>query len=157
MIPSAVLNIRRSHVFGKETSHAFGAETGSLTVELVVLTPVLFLLGVTCLAFGRVSEARQQVVEAARAAAETAAVLPSPESAQTGATQAALASVSDRGLTCTRAQVVTDVSHFLPGGYVTVTVACQVALADLAVPGFPGSTTVEATSTAPIDPYRSVQ
>ena len=53
-------------------------------------------------------------------------------------------------------RVLTDVSHFYPGGYVTVTVVCQVPLADLAVPGLPGSTTVRASSTAPIDPYRSV-
>ncbi len=43
-----------------------------------------------------------------------------------------------------------------PGGYVTVTVACHVELSDIALPGMPGSTTVEASATAPIDPYRSV-
>ena len=43
------------------------SDAGSLTVELVVLTPVLLVLVVGSLVFGRVSEARQQVVEAARA------------------------------------------------------------------------------------------
>lgn len=41
-------------------------QDGSLTVELVVITPVLFLLVLCVLAFGRISEARQEVVEAAR-------------------------------------------------------------------------------------------
>jgi Flp pilus assembly protein TadG len=146
-----------SRTLPKNRRRALRGQEGSLTVELVVLTPVLFVLALTCLAFGRVSEARQQVVEAARSAAETAAVLPSPASAQSGATQTALASVTNGGLTCTQPQIVTDVTHFVPGGYVTVTVICQIGLADLSVPGMPGSTTVQATSSAPIDPYRSVQ
>ena len=58
--------------------------------------------------------------------------------------------------TCVHAQIDTDVSHFYPGGYVTVTVACQVSLADLSAPGLPGDTTVRASATVPIDPYRSV-
>ena len=55
---------------------------GSLTVELVVLTPVLLIIALATLVFGRVSEARQQVVEAARAGAEAAAVLPTAGTAQ---------------------------------------------------------------------------
>jgi Flp pilus assembly protein TadG len=148
---------RMSKRSGRRCSTVVVNEEGSLTVELVLLTPVIFLLALTLLAFGRVSEARQQVVEAARSGAESAAVLPSPQSAQSGATAAVMASVADRGPTCTQAVITTDVTHFFPGGYVTVTVECQVALADLAVPGIPGSTAVEATSMAPIDPYRSVQ
>jgi Flp pilus assembly protein TadG len=132
-------------------------DEGSLTVELVLMTPVVLFLALMVLAFGRVGEARQQVVEAARAGAESAAVLPTPAAARAGAAEAAVVGVFARGETCTGAQVTTDVSHFYPGGYVSVTVACQVGLADLAVPGLPGTTTVRATSTAPIDPYRSVQ
>jgi hypothetical protein len=37
-----------------------------------------------------------------------------------------------------------------------VTVACQVALSDLAIPGMPGETSVSASATAPIDPFREV-
>ena len=43
---------------------------------------------------------------------------------------------------CADPQVSTDVSQFYPGGYVTVSVACQVPLSDLSVPGIPGSTTI---------------
>jgi Flp pilus assembly protein TadG len=132
-------------------------ERGSLTIEIVAMTPVLFLLALTILVFGRVSEARQQVVEASRAGAEAASVLPSPGSAESGAAATAVVGVFDRNHTCVHMEINTDVSHFYPGGYVSVTVACQVDLSDLSVPGVPGSTTVRATSTAPIDPYRSVQ
>ena len=47
-------------------------------------------------------------------------------------------------------------SHFYPGGYVTVTVACQVDLSGVSIPGIPSSTTVTASATAPIDPYRAI-
>lgn len=131
-------------------------DRGSLTVELVVLTPVLLVVALTMVAFGRVAEARQQVVEAARAGAEAASVLPTAVSALSGSDVEAAVATTDRGRTCAEHQVVTDVSHFYPGGYVTVTVICQVPLSDVALPGLPGSTIVRASSTAPIDPYRSV-
>ena len=47
---------------------------GSLTVELVVLTPVIALFVLVALGFGRYSLAREQVVGGARAAADAAAV-----------------------------------------------------------------------------------
>jgi Flp pilus assembly protein TadG len=131
-------------------------QRGSLTVELVVLTPVLFLLAVTALMFGRVSESRQRVVEAATAGAEAAAVLPTPGSAGIGASVDAAVEVAGGDQSCVHAHISTDVSHYYPGGFVTVTVQCQVELSDLSVPGIPGSTTMQASAVAPIDPYRSV-
>lgn len=132
-------------------------QSGSLTVELVVVTPVLFMMALFIIMFGRVSEAHQRVIEAASAGAEAAAVMPSPGSAESDvAITAATEGLSSARL-CPHPEVTTDVSHFYPGGYVRVTVSCQVVLSDLGVPGMPGSTTVRATSTAPIDPYRSVQ
>ncbi|MGO8871603.1 MAG: TadE family protein [Acidimicrobiales bacterium] len=131
-------------------------QLGSLTVELVVMTPVLLVLALGMLGVGRVSEARQQVVEAARAGAESAAVLPTAGIAGWGAAVDAAIGASVPYLTCGHQQVRTDLSHFYPGGSVTVTVICHVPLADIALPGMPGSTTVQASATAPIDPYRSV-
>jgi Flp pilus assembly protein TadG len=132
-------------------------DDGSLTVELVALAPVLFLLALTMVVFGRVTEARQQVVESSRAAAEIASVLPNAPAAESAAAGAVSTGDLDRSHYCPTPRVTTDVSHFFAGGYVTVTVVCQVDLSDLSVPGIPGSTTVRASSTAPIDPYRSVQ
>ena len=131
-------------------------EKGSLTVELVVLTPVLLLVLLVVVAFGRVAEVRQQVVEAARAGAEAASVQPDAPGAQIQAEIDASVGTTGPIGTCGDRSVITDISHFHPGGYVRVTVACRVPLADLAVPGMPGATTVQASSKAPIDPYRSV-
>lgn len=131
-------------------------DDGSLTVELVALTPVIFLFAMMMLVFGRVADAHQQVAEAARAGAQTAAIKPTAADAIQGSTSTVIVGQLDRTHLCANAHVVTDTSRFVPGGYVQVTVVCQVRLSDLAVPGIPGTTTVRATSTAPIDPYRSV-
>ena len=131
-------------------------DRGSLTVELVVLTPVLFVVLLTTLFFGRVVEARQQVVEAARAGAESAAVLPTVGTAQWVGSIDSVVELIGRSHTCAHATVTMDTSHFVPGGYVTAHVSCLVLLADVGFPGLPGSTTVSASATAPLDPYRSV-
>ncbi len=137
--------------------HPGGEDRGSLTVELVVLTPVLLLVILVVAVFGRVAQARQQVVEAARAAAEAAAVEPDPASATAASDLDATVGFAGHPHSCSARQVVTDTSHFFPGGFVTVTVVCSVPLADVSVPGLPGSTSVRASSTSPIDPYRSVR
>ena len=97
-------------------------ERGSATVELVVLMPALFIVALTVIAFGRVSESRQQVAEAARAGAESAAVSSDPANAASGAESDAMAEVAERGRSCVRPQIDTDLNHFYPGGFVTVTV-----------------------------------
>lgn len=127
-----------------------------MTVELVIVTPAVFLIALVVLAFGRDSESHQLVTEASRAGAEAAAIQPNAASAEAGAAENAVVGIFDRAHTCAQASVSTDTSHFYPGGYVRVTVACQVNLFDLSVPGLPSTTTVESSATAPIDPYRSV-
>ena len=131
-------------------------DRGSLTVELVVLTPVLLVIALATLVFGRVSEARQQVVEAARAGAEAAAVLPTAGTAQWAGAINAVIDLIGRTHTCAHLVITTDTSDFVAGGLVTVHVSCTVLLSDLAFPGMPGSTVVRSSATAPLDPYRAV-
>jgi Flp pilus assembly protein TadG len=131
-------------------------DRGSLTVELVVLTPVLVLIALATLVFGRMSEARQQVVEASRAGAEAAAILPTVGTAQWVGAINAVINLIGRTHTCAHVTITTDTGRFVAGGSVTVHVACQVLLADIGFPGLPGSTVVRASATAPLDPYRSV-
>lgn len=131
-------------------------DRASLVVELVVLTPVLLIVLLATLVFGRVTEARQQVVEAARAGAEAAAVLPTAGTAQWVGPINAVIDLLGRSHTCAHPVITMDTSHFVPGGYVTAHVSCVVLLSDLGFPGLPGSTTVTASSTAPLDPFRAV-
>ena len=132
------------------------SDRGSLTVELVVLTPVVLVVVLTSQVFGRIVEARQQVVEAARAGAEAAAVLPTVGTAQWVGSINAVINLIGRSHTCAHPAITVDTGHFVRGGSVTVHVSCLVLLSDVGYPGMPGSTTVTASATAPLDPYRSV-
>jgi hypothetical protein len=134
-----------------------GAESGSLTVELVLLTPIIVVFALLAVGLGRYELAREAVIGSARASAEAAAVAASASQAQAAASTSAGPGVSDLGNGCASLEVSTDTSQFAPGGSVSVTVTCRISFADLLVPGLPGSTTVTAVQSAPIDPYRSVQ
>jgi len=130
-------------------------DRGSMSVEVVVLTPVLLAVVLLCVVFGRLAEARQQVVEAARAGAEAAAVLPTVGTAQWVGSINSVINLIGRTHTCAHVSIVVDTSHFTPGGYVTAHVTCSVLLADIGFPGLPGTTTVTASATAPLDQYRA--
>ena len=86
------------------TSSSHG-QRGSLTVELVVLTPVIVLFVLLALGFGRFELAREQVVAAARAAAEAASVVPSAGDAQSAALTAATPIVANQAHSCTQLNV----------------------------------------------------
>jgi Flp pilus assembly protein TadG len=145
---------------GDETICAMRSERvssrGSLTVELVVLMPVLALFLLVSLAFGRYALAREQVVGGARAAADAAAVASSASQAQQAAVAAATP-VLQSNHSCTHPRVTVDVASFAPGAVVRVSVSCRIDFSDLLVPGLPGATTIEAAQATAIDPYRTVQ
>jgi TadE-like protein len=133
------------------------AESGSLTAELVLLTPVVVIFALFAVGLGRYELAREAVIGSARAAAEAAAVAESASQAQAAASTSAEPEVQALRNGCTDLIVDTNTSQFDPGGSVSVKVSCRISFSDLLVPGFPGSTVVTAVQVAPIDPYRSVQ
>lgn len=131
-------------------------EGGQAIAELVIVAPVLLLVIVLMISLGRVDSAQGDVESAARAAVQAAVVQSDPADAQAQATAAATSTLAGAGLTCPSPQVTTDTQNFVPGGSVSVTVTCVTSLADVTVPGLPGSKTLSATSTAHIDPFRAV-
>jgi Flp pilus assembly protein TadG len=131
------------------------AAAGSLSVELAVLAPVLVLFAVLMAAVGRVETAQAQVAGAARAGAEAAAEAADPGQAVIAARAAVTGSLSPGGL-CRQRRLTVSVAGFVAGGQVTVGLACTVRLADLGVPGLPGTVVLAHRVTAPIDPYRVV-
>jgi Flp pilus assembly protein TadG len=140
-------------------SRAGGREAGNAALELVVLAPVLlFVLGLV-IAAGRTSTAQGAVAAAARDAARQASISLTPQAAQAAALSSASAELSQDGLDCDP-QVRVNTSEFgLPLGVtqpatVTAYVTCTVPLSDLLVPGLPGSQTLKAHFTSPLDPYR---
>ena len=129
---------------------------GSLIVELVILLPVFVVFTLVVIGCGRVVQARQQAVEAARAGAEAAAIMQTQASASRAASASAVIGPYGSIHSCTDESVRTGTAHFAPGGEVTVTVTCVVDLSDVFIPGMPGSISVTAAQSAPLDPYRSI-
>jgi Flp pilus assembly protein TadG len=131
-------------------------DSGSVAVELTLLTPLLLLLLVFVVALGRLSEGRQQVDDAAAQAARAATVVASASNAQGAARQAASASLASDGVTCSHLSVTTDTTSFVPGGVVRVQVSCTVSLSDLSLLHLPGAETITGVATSPVDRFRSV-
>ena len=133
-----------------------GCERGSVSVELVILTPLLILLLMFVVAFGRLASARIDVNAAAAQAARAASIARDPAAATANAQQTASSALAGEHLTCAHLSVDVDLSDFTPGGSVAVTVYCVVQLADLSGLAMPAAKTISDRFATPIDRYRGV-
>jgi Flp pilus assembly protein TadG len=128
---------------------------GSVTVEVVLLTPILLAAACFVVFLGRLGQARAEVDQLAHLAAATAATArPAPTAVDT-AWVTAQAAAREAGRLCRDPDVAVDDHLLRPGGHVTVTVTCTVSLADLTPLALPGSHTVTAVEVAPVDRYRT--
>ncbi len=134
------------------------SDRGSAALELVILAPVLLALLGLVIAAGRTSVAQGSVDAAARDAARQASIALTPAAAQAAGQASARAALRQDGLDCAPV-VAVNTSQFAiaPGQPATVTasVSCTVPLANLALPGLPGSARLQARFTSPLDIYRS--
>jgi Flp pilus assembly protein TadG len=124
-----------------------------MTVELLLLTPVLFALLTFLVGLGRAADARGRLTGAVRDAARTASLAPTPRAATDNAQRAALADLIGAGLECRDPQVRTDTRAFRPGGQVRVTIRCTLDLGALVLSALPGRTTLTSTAVVPLDTY----
>ena len=133
-------------------------ERGSVSVELALLAPALLLLLSFAVFAGRTQIARNAVAEAARAAAREASLAPDAATAAARASAQARQTLAAQNLRCVTTSIDVNTAGFKtpPGqpGDVTVTISCAVGLADLLVPGLPGSETVQASFASAVDAYR---
>ena len=133
-------------------------ERGSAAIETVVIVPAFLLFVLLIVYAGRVAVTRQAVQAAAAEAARSASLARSAGQAQSQGAGGAAASLRNQALTCRSRQVRVDASGFAaPVGTpakVTATVTCVVDLSNLTLPGLPGTRTITATMTSPIDTYR---
>jgi len=149
-----------SRVPDRHRPRPWRAEDGNAALELVILAPVvLFLIGLV-IAYGRTSVAQGAVDAAARDAARQASIATSPAAAQQAATSSARAALLSDGLQCQPTVRLGNLGQAFgtPLGrpaQVSATVSCTVSLANLLVPGIPGSRRLHASFTSPLDPYRS--
>ena len=138
-----------------------GRQRGAVAVEFAMAVPVLVLLMGVVVGGARTWLARTTVEQAASAAARGASQARTPAEARHTAHDLAAAQAAVGSLRCDRFTVVVDATALAtsPGlpGRVAATVTCAVPLADVLVPGWPGSVEVRATATAVVDRYRGRQ
>ncbi|MFS0886675.1 TadE/TadG family type IV pilus assembly protein [Aeromicrobium sp. 179-A 4D2 NHS] len=127
-------------------------ERGSMSVEVVLMVPILVMFTLLVLAGGRYVAVRADIDAAARDAARAASFERSEAAARAAAQAAANASdVNDSFSSCRIASISGD---FAAGGVVDVTVSCTVTNSGLGLIGLTGSREFESSSSAPIDQYR---
>lgn len=133
---------------------AAGRDAGSSTAEMAVLAPLLMMFVLLVVLCGRIVSAQMDLDAAASSAARSASISRTQSTARAEAQSNALATLAARGVTCPNPNVNISTGGFQAGGTVTVTVSCRVPLSDLLLLGVPGSRTVTASSTSPIDEWR---
>ena len=130
-------------------------ERGTAAIELVLMAPVLMVILLFVVGLGRMAHARQQIESVAADSARAASLERNTSQSAAAAQTAAEHSLGESGVSCTNLQVNVDLVDYQPGGQVRVTVSCTTKLGDVALAGFPGSRVFTATSTVPIETYRS--
>ena len=130
-------------------------ETGAVSTELAVLTPLLIGFMLLAVYAGRVVQAETDVAHAAYEAARAATLTGDPVDADAAAQTTAAANIAEDGVACRRLVVTVDTSTFAAGGQVAVTVSCEASFSDLALLAVPGSRTFNHTAISVIDTYRA--
>ncbi|MEU9033364.1 TadE/TadG family type IV pilus assembly protein [Streptomyces sp. NPDC048352] len=134
-------------------------DRGSETIAAAIVTPLLIMLLCLAIAGGRIVTSGAKIDAAAEDAARAASISRTYGAAQSEASAAAARSLDDQGLHCASSSTSVDVSGLAVPigqvGTVTVTITCTVAMADLLLPGVPGSKTLTSTFTSIVDAYRS--
>ncbi len=129
-------------------------ERGSVTIELILATPVLIVFLLLVVSLGQVVSARLTLDGAAASAARAASVATSPEAAVADAQQ----SVSGAGsLGCASVKVATNTEDFVAGGNVAVTLTCSFNLAPFDGLHLPSTETFSSTFAEPLDQYKAYQ
>lgn len=131
-----------------------------MTLELAILIPALLAFIALLTLAGRIALAGNTVTQVAHEAARAASIERTATAAHTIAYSTALASLEAQGIRCEALDVAVNTAGFAtaPGApsAVTIDVSCTVPLADLALPGLPGTRTLTGSASSAIDTFREV-
>lgn len=129
---------------------AAGRDRGLSTIEVVILAPVMILFILVLVAFGQLVDGRGALDGAARDAARAGSIQKDHATAIAEAQKAAEADLAD---VCAGPVTVNQTSAgFEPDTIFTVEVSCEVR--GLAMLGLDIPTTLTATFSSPLDPFR---
>ncbi|MDX3348945.1 TadE/TadG family type IV pilus assembly protein [Streptomyces anthocyanicus] len=127
-----------------------GDDRGLSTIEVVILAPVMILFILVLVAFGQLVDGRGALDGAARDAARAGSIQKDHGTAMAEAKKAAEANLAD---VCSGpVSVVQKSAGFEPDTLFTVEVSCEVRGLDAIGLNIP--TTLSATFSSPLDPYR---
>ncbi|MEV8242646.1 TadE/TadG family type IV pilus assembly protein [Streptomyces rochei] len=141
LAPTAALEDRRP---------ASADDAGLSTIEVVILAPVMILFILVLVGFGQLVDGRGALDGAARDAARAGSIQKDHGTAIAEAKRAAEANLAD---VCSGpVSVVQKSAGFEPDTLFTVEVSCEVR--GLAMIGLDIPTTLSATFSSPLDPYR---
>ncbi|MEU9447166.1 TadE/TadG family type IV pilus assembly protein [Streptomyces sp. NPDC048277] len=125
-------------------------DRGLSTIEVVILAPVMILFILVLVAFGQLVDGRGAIDGAARDAARAGSIQKDHATAMSEAQKAADADLSD---VCSGPVSVVQTSEgFAPDTIFTVEVSCEVR--GLAMLGLDIPTTLSASFSSPLDPFR---
>ncbi|GGL64358.1 septum determining protein [Streptomyces anthocyanicus] len=139
-----------SHPSGGRPLRNEGDDRGLSTIEVVILAPVMILFILVLVAFGQLVDGRGALDGAARDAARAGSIQKDHGTAMAEAKKAAEANLAD---VCSGpVSVVQKSAGFEPDTLFTVEVSCEVRGLDAIGLNIP--TTLSATFSSPLDPYR---
>lgn len=135
------------------------ADDGSISIEYVILTPMIFLVLALIYVFARVAGADGNLDSATRDAARVASQAPTRDAAIAAAQD--VLTTQFAGFTCLgtpppHAPAIDLSGIFAPGQTITVTATCRYDISDAGVPGAPGSVTATSQFSSIIDPNRTL-
>ncbi|MFH9438692.1 TadE/TadG family type IV pilus assembly protein [Streptomyces sp. RM99] len=148
LVPTAALEDRRPAT--DDGRPASVDDAGLSTIEVVILAPVMILFILVLVGFGQLVDGRGALDGAARDAARAGSIQKDHGTAIAEAKRAAEANLAD---VCSGpVSVVQKSAGFEPDTLFTVEVSCEVR--GLAMIGLDIPTTLSATFSSPLDPYR---
>jgi Flp pilus assembly protein TadG len=126
------------------------SDRGSVSVELVILAPIIGVLLVAVVAVGRVENTRADIEGAARSAARDLSIARDPHAAigRVRESTAAMVRVGEPGCRHFTFNATIDKTN------VAVDITCVADLSDAAVLPLPGSMALHASATEQIDVFR---
>lgn len=129
---------------------SLGTDRGLSTIEVVILAPVMILFILLLVAFGQLVDGRGAVDGAARDAARAGSIQKDQGTAMSEARAAAEADLE--GMCVGPIGVAQTSNGFESGTFFTVEVSCQVR--GLGILGLDMETTLKASFSSSLDPYR---
>ncbi len=131
-------------------------DRGSLSIEYVIITPILFFVLAMIYVFGRIAEVNGVLDASTRDAARVASEAPNHDAAQQAAMQVVRDAVGKGSSMCRSTLDVTVSNNFARGNTITVVATCTYPVGDAGLPGAPGTLHVKSQFSSIIDPNRTL-